>query len=251
MRSLSIWAKAFRPQTMSLAVRRLRRTFLDYRFESSSPIPPLAEALLDTIHAQEIVLPPRNLWMQEGNQTPDGLMFLISLAKTIGAKRLFEIGTFNGLTAWCFARNLDDAVVDTLDLPADESPLWELEPSDEGNRMAFDRPLYEAMPVLGKVVQHWGDSATFDFGPWKRRCDLVYIDGAHSEPYVASDSDNALRMVSEHGAVVWDDYWRRVEGVRRVLDRRSDLDLHRVAGTRLVVYLTPGAVRRVEGTSPE
>jgi hypothetical protein len=55
--------------------------------------------------------------------------------------------------------------------------------------------------------------------------------------------------VSEHGAVVWDDYWRQVSGVKRVLDRKSGLELCRIKGTRLVVYLTRGAVSRLEAAS--
>jgi hypothetical protein len=248
-RSVKIMGKAFTPKAIRLAWRLLTDAFLDYRFESSSPIPLMPADLLSKIHSQEVVLPPRNLWMQRGNQTPDGLASLVSLARAIAARNLFEIGTFNGLTAWCLARNLPNAVVDTLDLPAHVSPIWDLEPGDEDNRIAFDKPFYEVMRAPGKVVQHWGDSAKFDFGPWSRKCDLVYVDGAHSEPYVESDTVNALHMVSEHGAVVWDDYWRQVSGVKRVLDRRSGLELYRIKGTRLVVYLTRGAVRRLEATS--
>lgn len=57
-----------------------------------------------------------------------------------------------------------------------------------------------------------------------------------------ADTANALDMASDRGAVVWDDYWHNVEGVRRVLDARPDLDLHRVPGTRLVLHLRRGAL---------
>lgn len=187
--------------------------------------------------------------MMPGTQTVEGLLFLGSLARALDARELFEIGTYNGLTTWCLAENLPGACVHTLDLPPEETPSLELERGDHSNRRGFAQRLYQATPPQARVVEHFGDSATFDFTPWRGRCDLVYVDGAHSEPYVRSDTANALEMLSDRGAVVWDDYWHNVEGVRRVLDSRRDLDLHRVPGTRLVVHLRAAALARVSGSA--
>ena len=86
----------------------------------------------------------------------------------------------------------------------------------------------------------------YDEGGYEDSIDLVYIDGAHSEPYVESDTDNALSVMAPGGAVVWDDYWRHSPGVAAVLHRRAEeLDLRRVPGTRLVVHLSPGAAARL------
>ncbi len=183
--------------------------------------------------------------MQPGMQTIDGLFFLVSLAKELPARVLFEIGTFTGLTAWCLARNLPDAAVHTLDIPPGETPRLDLEESDlhRAGRMPM---AYERLQSVNGVRQHWGDSAGFDFSSWHGACDLIYIDGAHSEQYVESDTSNALRMLSSSGAIVWDDYWRLSPGVVTVLHRRRhELELFRVPGTRLVVHFAPGATSRV------
>lgn len=209
-------------------------------FRRTSPIPYLVPQVLDGVLRHPVTLPPRHPWMMPGTQTVEGLLFLASLAQALDARELFEIGTYNGLTTWCLAENRPGATVHTLDLPPEESPSLELEHGDHSNRRGFAQRLYQALGPKGTVVEHFGDSATFDFSSWRGRCDLVYIDGAHSEPYVRADTANALEMLSARGAVVWDDYWHNVDGVRRVLDARPDLDLHRVPGTRLVVHLPVG-----------
>jgi predicted O-methyltransferase YrrM len=242
------WAGYHNPFGLKSLTRRMNilwRQFLNHRFERRSPITVLPETPLTRVYRHEVTLPPRHLLMQPGTQTIDGLFFLVSLAKELEARVLFEIGTFTGLTAWCLARNLPGAEVNTLDIPPRESPLLQLEESDV-HRAGGVPMAYESLQHAGVVRQHWGDSATFDFSSWRGGCDLVYIDGAHSEEYVESDTANALEMISPSGAIVWDDYWRLSPGVVTVLhDRRRDLELFRIPGTRLVVHLAPDARRRI------
>lgn len=214
----------------------LRRQYLNHRFDRRSPIPPIENGLLEEIYSFEVTFPPRKHLMAPGTQTIDGLFFLVCLAKWLKAASVFEIGTFVGLTARTLATNLPDAVIDTLDIPPDDSPRFQTG-DDDVHRGSEERMLYRAMEGGGEVRQHWSDSATFDFSPWSGKVDLVYIDGAHSEEYVRSDTDNALRMVAPGGAVVWDDYWRVSPGVAKVLNERNDLNRMRIPGTRLVVHL--------------
>ena len=51
---------------------------------------------------------------------------LVALTKITNAKRIFEIGTFNGNTSLLLATNTPrDAIITTLDLPPDEIELHE------------------------------------------------------------------------------------------------------------------------------
>lgn len=247
---LAAYAELARPRDLARRTNILVGTFRDHQFERTSPLEPLPAALTEGIYRNEVTLPPFRHLNRPGTQTIPGLIFLISLGRAIGARTVFEIGTFIGLSAWTLARNLPEAEVHTLDLPVTESPALELEPTDVEHRVsAVERHVYAIEPHEGTVVQHWGDSATFDFTPWSGACDLVYIDGAHSEPYVRSDTDNARVMLSENGAIVWDDYWRQVRGVPAVLNGLDDLSVYRVPGTRLAVHLTgraAAAARRSE-----
>jgi predicted O-methyltransferase YrrM len=230
----------------------LRRSYLNHRFDRRSPLPLIDPQLLTHIYGVEVVLPPRHYLMQPGAQTIDGLFFLASLAVILRARTLFEIGTFTGVTTWTLSRNVPDAVVHTLDIPPDVVPRWELE-ADDVHRASRNDLLYLQLPPSGDIVQHWSDSATFAFERFYDVVDLVYVDGAHSEAYVRSDTEHALGMISPVGAVVWDDYWRLSPGVVKVLHERDDLSLCRVPGTRFVTYLSDGALRRIsagDATSP-
>ena len=226
-------------------LRFLKSALLNHRFERRSPLQLLPPELEDAVSSSEVVLPPRKHLVQPGTQSLTGLIALVSLAKSVDATTVFEIGTYRGVTSWSLARNLPGAVIHTLDISPAEDPALPLEGSDK-HRAHPSRMLYESLPSPGRIVQHWCDSAKFDFGDWTGECDVVLIDGGHSRAYVESDTENALRMMSTRGAIVWDDYWRHAPGVSSVLDElRNDLELFRIADTRLVVHLTSEAKERM------
>ena len=205
-----------------------------------SPLPELPADLHRRIRdCGEIVVPPLG-FLGRSNQSLPGIVFLVALARALAAREIFEIGTHNGATAWTIARNVPGAVVHTLDIPIDAEPALSFSDTDRASRTPGGARAYDMLSGPAEVVQHVGDSARFDFGDFRGRCDLVYIDGAHTPDYVRSDTRNALSILSDRGAIVWDDYWRRVGGVREVLDA-SDLPLYRVQDTRLVLYLRPAA----------
>ena len=229
------------PKAMAQRFKALKGVFLDHQFERNSPLARLEPALLERIYSEEVVLPPRRHVERSGGQTVEGLIFLAALVRAVDAVEVFEIGTFTGTTTWTLARNMERGRVSTLDLPPEVNPSLELEESDRDVRRLLSGHMYDELPHRAEIEQLWGDSADFDFEPWKSKCDLVYIDGAHSEAYVERDTASAFDMISERGVIVWDDYWRQVEGVARVLHRLPEGELSRIPSTRLVVHLTPEA----------
>jgi hypothetical protein len=177
-----------------------------------------------------------------GNLDCAGLMQLAALARVLEARSVFEIGTYNGVTALTLALNLPAAKVHTLDLAPEDEPALPLLAVDPLNFRGAEPRAYEGRPEAERIVQHTGDSASFEFGPLAGSIDLVYIDGAHSYEYVRNDTRAAFELLSDRGAVVWDDYWRLVPDVPRFLDEIADRGLHRIPGTRLVVYHAKGSV---------
>lgn len=234
-----VMRSAFRDRRqLRFDLRALGKVLLDSEFEATCPIRPLPSAWLDALLGHEVVLPPSNLF-EPGNQDRAGLSFLVSVAAWLDASEIFEIGTYNGLTAYTLARNLPNAIVHTLDLPSDQLPDLPLFTGDQLHIRDRDTRVYERLPLGGRIRQLEGDSGTFDFTPYRRRCALVYVDGAHSTEYVLSDSENALAIAAERGAIVWDDFSRGMRGVTTALCRLADeLPLYRVPETRLVVHLT-------------
>ena len=210
--------------------RPVLRLIAEEGFNGQSPLPFVPENVLRDIGRSPVTLPPANMF-EWGTQGPAGLIFIASLACTREARTIFEFGTFTGVTSLCLAESVPGAEVHTLDLPSDEATLLGLDERDRSFR--------RGPPILGhpRVTQHFGDSASFDFSPWYERCDLIFIDGAHSFEYVRSDTQNAEKMLATGGVIVWDDYSRKWPGVVRYLDSRTDLALYRVPQTHLVVSL--------------
>jgi predicted O-methyltransferase YrrM len=210
---------------------------LDRARDELSPGPKAPADLIGRFVNSDVTLPcPRLIF--DGTQDLEGLAFLGALARGLRVRFVLEIGTFTGLTALTFAMNCPGVEVHTLDLPGAARPALEIERADRsyitpGRRLRA----YEDRPEAEHIIQHEGDSALFDFQSLGKKFDLVYIDGAHSYDYVANDTRVAFSVVSDSGAIVWDDYYQRAwPGVVRYLNERTDLKLYRVPRTRLVAW---------------
>ena len=106
---------------------------------------------------------------------------------------------------------------------------------------------YSGTPEQSRITQLYGDSATFDYSPYYNRMALVFVDASHSYTYVKSDSENAFKILSRHGTIVWDDY-THYPGIYAYLNEIApDLDepIMHIRGTRLAVY----SRRRITATN--
>jgi hypothetical protein len=227
------------PKMVFEGVKRGGRSILVDDFDANSPIARLPEEIGSRIFSHEITFPPLRL-LEDGNQSLDGMAALVGLAQLIGARTIFEIGTYNGVMAYTLAQNLPHVHVHTLDLPPEKDPVLPLEAGDDYHIQARTSRVYENTAVSSRITQHYGDSAEFDFEPYVGACELVYIDGAHSYEYVKNDTQIANRLLNHKGAIVWDDYWMNVSGVPEYLhslDAEERALLYRIPRTRLVVRL--------------
>lgn len=222
-------------------LQSLAASILDLEFETKSPFPLLQLERLRPWSDDFVALPPVHL-IEPGNQSQLGLLQLVTVARALSAKRIFEIGTYNGLTALTLATNLPDATIETLDLPTGTQPDLRLWTYDAENLSNFAIRQYESSSAASRIVQHLGDSAAFDFGSFRESFDLVYVDGAHSWEYVENDTSVAFTIVKPTGAIIWDDYWRRIPSVPAFLHSVDDRSLFRLPGTRLVVWFGPAAL---------
>ena len=127
---------------------------------------------------------------------------IATVCRVAEAGTFFEIGTNRGRTAWTVARNNPTVQVYTLDLPhkdAVDSAVFALNESDLNFfRADWDRgDAYRDTAEAERIETLLGDSATFDYTPYHGRMDVVLVDGAHSYEYVRSDTEHALKMLSE------------------------------------------------------
>jgi predicted O-methyltransferase YrrM len=228
------------PSRAGRALSILGTALTDSRLDHESPIPRATPKLLQAILCYDITLPPFSSFAP-GTMDPTGLLHIASIARAIDARYIFEIGTFSGVTALTLAMNSPAATVYTLDLEPGQVPTMALQTTDATHIAEAPARVYTGRPEADRVVQLLGDSATFDFAPYHTGCGLVFIDGAHSSAYVERDTESAFRLVTQQSAIIWDDYWRMSPGVVEYLDSRKDLNLWRLAGTRLVIWLSDDA----------
>jgi predicted O-methyltransferase YrrM len=165
---------------------------------------------------------------------------LSAITAFLGPRRIFEFGTATGQGALLMARQARDARIDTLDLGPDTPSLGTQAGEPPWLDVGSIGEAFRETDYAPRITQHFGDSARFDFGPFREQIDLVFVDGAHTHDYVRSDSRNALGMLAPGGVVVWDDCNYVCPGVSRTLVelRREGLSIHRVLGTRFAVLRT-------------
>jgi predicted O-methyltransferase YrrM len=177
----------------------------------------------------------------EGPITRQSSLVLCALGALLGCERIFEFGTYRGDTTWLLAHNLPRARVYTLDLAGpDATGSAELELTDAGEYfMEWDRGVrFRDTPEASRITRLVGDSAAFDFSPYRGTMDLIYIDASHSFSYVKSDTEAALAMLSPTGTIVWDDY-THYSGIWAYLDDLGSAPrgpIYHLLGTRLALY---------------
>ncbi len=183
-----------------------------------------------------------------GNVSIEEICKIALITKYFKPKKVFEFGTYNGLTTLQIALNTpEDTQIFTLDLPPDRRdstrhPLSELDryvASEFLERFNTGVGSYfKGKSIEYKITQIYHDSAAFDFSPFYSMVDLIFIDAGHDYHNKKSDSENALKMVSPNGIVIWDNYDDILNpDVTRYLSELADkLPLVRLRGTPLVVY---------------
>jgi len=133
---------------------------------------------------------------------------LSALIHKINAKRIFEFGTYKGVSTTQLALNLpQDGMVFSLDLPEDH-PAYSLDiPKVAEQQIAAEKGKGVLIPrdLGGKVTFLRADSAKFDTTPYRGSMDLIFVDGAHSYEYVKNDTVKGLDMLRPGGIIAWHD----------------------------------------------
>lgn len=200
-------------------------------FGTDGAAPSISLAALDSESARN--------WFQPVPSYVADLVSLCLLCRLLQPKVVFEIGTLRGFTAAQMAMNTPaESVIYTLDLPPRGKPSLTTTPTDDVHiRMANEGLGYcfDNTEAAAKIRPLLGDSATFDFSPFRGSVDLFFIDGAHSYEFVKSDTENALPCCHPGSVVVWHDFGRAgVNGVsRRVLEIARSRKVYSIPGGSL------------------
>lgn len=147
----------------------------------------------------------------DGNVSLIELVILNMVVASRKPGRIFELGTFDGRTTLNFAANApSDAQIYTIDLPASAEDKAVLELDDQDHkfvRKPRSGARFVDTPWARRITQLYGDTGNFDFSSYYGCIDFVFIDAAHSAPYVRNDTEIALRMIGDRpGCIAWHDY---------------------------------------------
>ena len=171
--------------------------------------------------------------------------FLATLVKELNPQTIFEIGTYNGFTALHMAVNSPQSCrIYTLDLPPD----YDIDKVGNSSyddllvmklsQKTINQRFYKKHPLESKITELYGDSSNFDFSQYFGKMDVVFIDGNHSYQFVKSDTENAFKMLTDHGVIVWHDFDYIIH--KDVFSFLNDLSktypIYSVPHTRFAIY---------------
>lgn len=169
--------------------------------------------------------------------------------RSLEARRVFEIGTFDGATTRLLASALPDDAgqVFTLDLPPSEFDATQNAPDFESSMVGCQ---FRGAPEAARITQLLHDSARLDFSEWRDSIDVVLVDGAHDYDHGFSDSRAALEIVRPGGMIFWDDFSAHWHGlVLGIVEATAGLPLRRVRGLNFAfLRSTEGIVIDAGGT---
>jgi predicted O-methyltransferase YrrM len=208
-----------------------------YQFHSHLPMESVE--LVEVVgkdFAEPLFLPLGHV--RPGSSPPGDLAALAAITRKKQPGSIFEIGTFEGLSTVVFVKNsAPNVVMHTLDLPHNQEEILRTERSFVAHSISetyASGHLIEHFGIRGRTQTYWGDSAIFDFKSFHGKIDLFFIDGAHTEDYVASDSCNAFECIAPNGWVLWHDCF--TPQVFKVLKQIAEMTkLYQIRGTNLVL----------------
>lgn len=140
-------------------------------------------------------------FLKNNMQSEHGTLFsAISLRRK--KIKILEIGTYDGKNAYLLSKLFPKAFIITIDLPNNDKNL-RLTYNRNEQFYKFcksrDRIIKKSKNIFFKKI----NSLSLIF--FKRKFDLIWIDGAHGYPVVASDIINSIKLLNTNGIILCDD----------------------------------------------
>lgn len=213
-----------------------REVAKQYPFPDGLPVVPLTDWLPG---GQQTVSPYTYL---SGGTWPTDLALLKTLAEHFQAENYFEIGTWRGESVANVASIVPHCT--TLNLSREE--ILQLTHSEDYADLHFF-----FSKNLPNVTQLLGNSETFDFSPYEKQFDLIFIDGDHHYEAVRRDTQSILPLLkNEKSIIVWHDYaydpekirWSVFKGILDGLPQELHPRLAHISNTLCAVLLPEPAI---------
>ena len=212
------------PGTSYLALLEYRRLFNELNTEfrnmgSATNFYELA-VMYDLKFDRKINHPMEKHDWRWGDTNKQALMSMCGLIKANEFK-VFEFGTFRGLSTYHFALNSRYSV-HTIDVGEDITEEFDsYEPGE----------LFKGTLIEDNIQNTISDSKTFDYSHLYGHFGFVFVDGGHDYETCKSDTINAFKLLGDTGVIVWDDYNNDTEGfgIKQVI-KELDVPLVMIGG---------------------
>ena len=131
----------------------------------------------------------------------------LSLSKNKSFSDILEIGTFDGFNSLLLSNLFRNSNIDTIDLSENDDDFVNF---------------YNRKDNINKFTQHrnitLSKNKNINFSPvnslkllnYKKKYDLIWIDGAHGYPVVCIDIINSLHILKENGLILCDDVFLKL-----------------------------------------
>ena len=233
----TVWRRAFADAVF--APTRFRRVMPEFRKVSDMLFHPgIGDFDVSQLPAPDSTIEMLPVSPGYGGMPAQDLYALLRVIRWIQPRRVFEIGTFQGVTTAHMAINCD-AEICTLDLPRDQAS--EVEGYSENDLHLLQRreeigQAYRPFNSDSRVHQLFGDSRSFDYCPYLGLMDFVLVDACHLFDYVTSDSRIALRLLAERGVILWHDFGNSRDVVRALRKMATTIPIVHLEGTALALH---------------
>ena len=173
-----------------------------------------------------------------GGSLVTDLALLKGMVKKQPNPTYFEIGTWRGESVINVAEDAQQCY--TLNLP--DADLKQLGCNDEyvGQQAFYSKNI--------KNIEHLkGNSFHFDFSPYYKKCDVIFIDGSHEYESVLNDTKIAFKLLKdENSVIIWHDYasnpgeirWDVLKGIYDGTPSDKKEQLFSVSNTLCALYTT-------------
>lgn len=182
----------------------------------------------------QVALPIETINEESEHANHVDLLYVSAIARAIGARRLFEFGTYLGRTSFHLTFASPAAQVVTLNLP----------PEDDPRIGPYLGSFFKGTEREKQITQILCDSRKLDTTSYAKSMDFIFVDGDHSYELVKNDTEKAFEMLREGGVIVWHDYAAKSPGVLEFFKEFTRTrPMFRIKATCLVVH--------VDGIDPE